>query len=225
MFLMVVIRTPEEIKQCLLCTRQCALVELDSGGHQIEFCLPLERSLPDFWKLDADSSRTVTKHIPLSKQTNIPQPHRRLRDVVFLQDMVSLQHPTSSSPQLSLCDPSTDDQAAAKEEMCSKQITQSSDFSVPQHDCTERTGEWRVRVQPILECVMLVNAHVAACISICAASSARFRRRLFKRLRTQFCGSVDWEWAGCKECDMEVEVTYLLDVVAVWPQQRIDYTW
>ncbi|KAH9525483.1 hypothetical protein Btru_001523 [Bulinus truncatus] len=95
----------------------------------------------------------------------------------------------------------------------------------------EQTADVIYFVLPIFRCTVLLDAHVASCISSECARSRAFRRHLWQFLmrKDAFRNCVpeyeQWTQEERDAWDNYLTVPYMIDLVAVWPKQKLDYAW
>jgi len=86
-------------------------------------------------------------------------------------------------------------------------------------------------VLPAFRSTLVVDAHVSSCISNELAHSQTFRKRFLRFIRRnggfRSCTSEYEEWTEEEQEMWEhyLKVPYLIDIVTVWPLQKIDYSW
>ena len=248
--LVIVLRTQEEIKECLIYNKCCAPVVLDSRGQETRVCLPLQQSTPDFWSLELEAERSAPypKHqhstpkgpgfkpkCRWARELSKARPHRRVSDIVFLSDAVLPESLECVSPQPPPSDVAREDdvtQSTAKggsiPYSCSVPQGENPASQIPEGE--QSVEQWWVRFIPMTKCTMLLNGHLASCVVRNAASAQNFRRHLLKNLiradgMVPFSIESDSSMWADMQCDLDMEVTYFIDVVAVWPEQRLDYPW
>ena len=177
------------------------------------------------------------------REVEAARPHRRMCDIVFFSD------PVTPEPSESVSPPSTPPKTAEEEDyacgvVASEDIPERDSLPSDQNGVTQFAdttdndrnggsggGQWSVRFVPITKCTLLLNGHLASCVAKSATSSQRFRRRLLKNL-IQAGGMEEFSTQSFSvgseaevAFDLVMEVTYFIDIVAVWPEQRIDYSW
>ena len=86
-------------------------------------------------------------------------------------------------------------------------------------------------VLPTYRCTLLLDAHVASCVQCEYSRSKTFRRYLMRFLRRgdAFRNCIPdyekWSDEEKESWDHFLLVPFLIDIVAVWPKQKIDYAW
>lgn len=86
-------------------------------------------------------------------------------------------------------------------------------------------------VLPMYRCTVLLDAHLASCISSEYSRSRVFRRHFWHFLKNQkgFRNCIPdyeaWTQEERDAWDMYLTVPFMIDLVAVWPKQKIDYAW
>ena len=86
-------------------------------------------------------------------------------------------------------------------------------------------------VLPVFKCTLVVDAHLSCCLSHELTRSRSFRKRFLRNIRRSGgfrCCMEDYQRWTEEEQDMwdnYLKVPYMIDVVTVWPQQKIDYPW
>lgn len=108
-------------------------------------------------------------------------------------------------------------------------------YSLPVPKITKQTtppdDNILIYVLPTFRSTLIVDAHVSSCISNELVHSKKFRKRFLQYIRKnggfRSCISEYEEWTE-EEQDMwenYLKVPYLVDVVTLWPFQKIDYSW
>lgn len=209
-----------EIRDCMLFTRQCGHVQLDMHGRPMRCFFPLRQHITDFWKLEDFWPSTQTVSDASSGKTSNLRPHRKYSHIVFhVEDTVSVSN-----------------SAGDRHGKCSKHTIQqqfSGQFLMPTRE-TYRDGvelrECRLFVLPRFTCTMSLNGHVAGCLLKCLRVNQRFRRTFCKRLlrgrvfRDCVPQYFSWGVALFEHLDL-LAVRLMIEVIVVWPEQLLDYTW
>ncbi|XP_005102475.1 uncharacterized protein LOC101850969 [Aplysia californica] len=101
----------------------------------------------------------------------------------------------------------------------------------PTGPAPEKQQDVMYYVLPNYKCTFLCDAHVASCVSSELARSRTFRRRFLRFVRSKggFRNCIpdyeQWTEEEREMWDNYLCVPYMIDVVAVWPQQKIDFPW
>ncbi|GFN99412.1 hypothetical protein PoB_002591800 [Plakobranchus ocellatus] len=226
----VTFRTFDRIWTCKTLTRQLAPFEMDMSGGPIKFLFTVDhiRALEG-----PDSSTTIYKsntHIPSSCVQNATEQenmfyclsHERLRPSIVYQDKD--EYNLSSGQGVS-------------RDLVRKFSLPNVDIDVkPQVQKTVAVGKDGHNatiyfVLPTYRCTLLLDAHVASCMQCEYSRSKTFRRRFMRFLlrNNAFRNCIpDYEKWSQKEREYwehYLLVPYLIDIVAVWPKQKIDYAW
>lgn len=86
-------------------------------------------------------------------------------------------------------------------------------------------------VLPAFRCTIVMDAHVASCVNCEYSRSRTFRRHFWHYINRNggFRNCVPdyekWTQEERDAWDNYLSVPYMIDVVAVWPKQKIDYAW
>jgi hypothetical protein len=194
--------------------------------------------------------RYVTPHLEREVATEA-RPHRRVDDVVFLKDVVEGVGEVTegeSFRQKKLKDMKLEKAANRNlfdlnlEELTKREddgdgerkvLMECAQCGAPVPPCFrgEPCKIWQLLLISRLKCTMLVNGHLASCLINTIACSKRFRRHLFNNLIKLggFCvphampAHMANRWYE-RFCDYTT-FDWMIDIVSVWPEQRIDYAW
>ena len=83
---------------------------------------------------------------------------------------------------------------------------------------------------PERKCELLMNAHLACCVSTELKRNRKFRRRFLKYLGRKygFCTHDEqydnMDFSDLEQCEF-LSIVYMVDITTIWPKQRIDYPW
>lgn len=198
--LVALFRTGSEIRDCFLYTKQCSNIMLDTQGCQTRFFFILEPELPDFWSLEF-------LHIA---------PHRYFRHVVF-NDICYSPVKQNENKVAQIKDTVRDhfNGDFALTPICNAKLVQ---------------NERHIFMVPHYRCTLYLNGHLASCISKEICQGQRFRRHFLKNilLSNTFrdCFPLYSHWDTSQIDNMELmTIPYMVDIVAVWPEQRLDNAW
>ncbi|KAK6968675.1 hypothetical protein BgiMline_028560 [Biomphalaria glabrata] len=219
MRLFVVFRTFDRIWTCKTYTRELAPFELDMSGGAIKLMFMVDHIVSG-----DNGKQLILQHSSLFARNGILekdsvsfycQPHDSFFPVI-IKECKKLQEeelPSSQGRVRRFSVPSLEVSVASPNELF------------------EQTSDIIYFVLPICRCTVLLDAHVASCISRECSRSKTFRWRLWKYLMKHngFRDCVheyeQWTQEERDAWDNYMTVPYMIDVVAVWPKQKLDYAW
>ena len=194
------------------------------------FSFHLDLSLPEFPCNQLPSH----SHLFFGLDSMPPEsadPQRRLRDVVFVHNVIKEPGTANNyEAEKSLTKPNNhlSDDCSRLTSTLSK--LDSSTGCIGSKENASRLKSVRMEQWIVFrarrKCTLVVNGHLAACLSHTISRSKRFLRRLFRTLmRKNTFQQVDeypeWISSHCHEIDFP----WLIDIVSIWPIQRLDYAW
>ncbi|GFS02312.1 hypothetical protein ElyMa_002861300 [Elysia marginata] len=231
----VIFRTFDRIWTCQTLTRELAPFEMDMSGGPIKFVFtvdhitPLSTSANTFYHVY--ETKTHLSGSGLQKSLNNSDsfycyPHEKLAPCIVRQSDTE-------------CDFVSPNQKVSSRGLVRRFSMPNTALEVPADSSKRNTlaiGEDSLNtmiyfVLPTFRCTLLLDAHVASCMQCEYSRSKTFRRRLMRFLcrgdAFRYCIPDYEKWS---EEEMEswenfLLVPYLIDIVAVWPKQKIDYAW
>ncbi|XP_071110866.1 uncharacterized protein [Haliotis cracherodii] len=204
-------RSCNGIYDCMLYSRELAPVQLDEGGLFVQLLF-----LTDILDINLNDLTFCSKE----SDSNV-----RKTD--------SGSHERYAANQGIFGNPENDSQTFCENIVSRTSMLQQSHVSSPSFlDKLDRDfpedQSLTIGVVPATKCVVIMDAHLASCAACEVHRSRRFRRRFLKFLaRTYGFKACNYERIDFSDliCDQFLTVPYMVDVVAVWPNQRIDYPW
>ncbi|KAK7087170.1 uncharacterized protein [Littorina saxatilis] len=234
--LVFLLRTSEEVKDCLLFNKHLAPYVIGDEGAKPTFWFPLRQSLPDVSVPEENRSLTCPrghKNCKRWRKTKTVNPFSRVRDIVYLEDLVwpkpRLVVKMNEKKEREI-DFKVGDSCWVNDNTTFESFIPTTQTYISH--VRHLTPDWQAfYFTPSAQCTMLVNGHLAACMmkAVGCTQSQRFRRHLFKNLNRmkKFTKHMQVVYPALtlSQDQSEVNVTYLIDIVSVWPEQRIDYAW
>ncbi|KAK7483425.1 hypothetical protein BaRGS_00025365 [Batillaria attramentaria] len=229
--LVILFRTVDEIQDCTLFTRECGELVLDTRGQRTSYRFPLEENIPDFWHLECQESlpQRRTQHSCTESKIQHLRPHRKISHVVFHSNNSAITDGGESdfAPQT---DYSTVDVDIEQHFNCKYVVSDIPQATHASQLSALPVPEWQLFIVPHFACTLLVNGHLASCLAKCIYKHRRFRLKFCKRLlrARAFMDCVprllSWGASQFEKLDL-LAVPYMIDIVAVWPEQKLDYKW
>lgn len=226
----VIFRTFDRIWSCKTLTRELAPFEMDMSGGPIKFVFTVDHITP-LTSLAAPSYcvfENTSQNDSKAPDSFYCDPHERLAPCVVRQSDTE-------------CDFVSPKQQVSTRGLVRRYSMPNTALEVPIHSPEEghktlAIGENGLNtmiyfVLPTFRCTLLLDAHVASCVQCEYSRSKTFRRHLMRFLRKGdgFRNCIpDYEkWSEEEKESWEnfLLVPYLIDVVVVWPKQKIDYAW
>ena len=231
----VIFRTFDRIWTCKTLTRELAPFEMDISGGPIKFVFTVDHITP-MSSSNEDAHHVYETNTPLSgaashhafKKTDsfYCDPHERLSPCIV--------HQSESE-----CDFVSPKQKASSRGLVRRFSMPNNALEIPVDSSrlnTAAIGEDSLNtiiyfVLPTFRCTLLLDAHVASCVQCEYSRSKTFRRHLMRFLcrgeafRNCIPDYEKWSDEDKESWEHFLLVPYLIDIVAVWPKQKIDYAW
>ena len=212
--LFIVFRTYDTIWSCKTYTKEIAPFEFDKSNGDVKlmftidpisFDIPYIQALP---KSDKDIYCYPNKNFKPCILNKNKTPHQPLCSTKIL-DNVNLRRYSLPLQPLSV----------------RKRLPQ---CSVKEYSVKEENVFF---VLPRYKCTIVLDAHLSSALSHELAESRRFRKRFLRYVKNNSgfrdCLSDYEQWTESEKTmwDNYLSVPFMIDVVTVWPLQKIDYPW
>ncbi|XP_046554567.1 uncharacterized protein LOC124263882 [Haliotis rubra] len=205
-------RSCNGIYDCMLYSRELAPVQLDEGRLFVQLLF-----LTDVFDINLNNLTFCSKE----SDSNVTKTVQESDNGTCTQNKGLFGNPENNSP--TFCE-----NVVSRTSMLQQSHVSSPSFFDKLDTDSMEDQSLTIGVVPATKCVVLMDAHLASCAACEIHRSRRFRRRFLKFL-ARTCGfkACDYENVDYSDlvCDRFLTVPYMVDVVSVWPKQRIDYPW
>lgn len=222
MRLFVVFRTFDRIWTCKTYTRELARFEMDVSAGEIKLMFMVDHILTDSQEKDLYIQNT---HLTTWGGSSL---HETL-------SFYCRAHENFHPKIVRKCDKKVEDISLDVE----AQRARVRRFSVPSlelnimspSEAPKNSEEVIYFVLPMYRCTIVLDAHVASSVSNECSRSPVFRKHFWQYLKNRkgFRNCVPeyecWTYEERNAWDNYLTVPYMIDLVAVWPKQKIDYSW
>ncbi|RUS86349.1 hypothetical protein EGW08_005867 [Elysia chlorotica] len=233
----VIFRTFDRIWTCKTLTRELAPFEMDMSGGPIKFVFTVDHISPvnssnnsvnNVYESNTHQCYSASGVASKDADSFYCDPHERFSPCIVRQSE-------------SECEFVSPKQGASPRGMVRRFSMPNDALEIPvnpsrQTQSTMAIGEDGLNtmiyfVLPTFRCTLLLDAHVASCVQCEYSRSKTFRRHLMRFLcrgeAFRNCIPDYQKWSDEEKESWEnfLLVPYLIDVVAVWPKQKIDYAW
>lgn len=220
---LVLCRTYDSIKNFYIYTKQCSEMALDLRGGQTKLYFAFNHTLPDFWQLGGAQGYYISAG-PISRSTPNAKPHIKVNHVVFQREIEQLEE-----TQLLKGEPKQE-RLLAKENFNRRYSVPDMEQYAQGDNQQSEVFEQHIFIVPKSRCTFYVNGHLASCLALMVHKSQKFRRHFIKNI-AHFNAFHDclpdyatWDMNLLEDVEF-FAVPYMIDIVAVWPLQRLDYAW